>query len=77
MEIYREQRIPSNEPNGVARQLNLEDGKGNQGEIAWSRLFTLNQVATTGMPLTFKPPSIIDGRPIVVLETPEVAKQTA
>ncbi|MCD7466011.1 hypothetical protein HAX54_002324 [Datura stramonium] len=32
--------------------------------------------ASTGMTLTFKPLTVVDGRPVVMLETPEIDKQT-
>uniref|UniRef100_A0A0V0HCQ1 Putative ovule protein n=1 Tax=Solanum chacoense TaxID=4108 RepID=A0A0V0HCQ1_SOLCH len=67
---------PSGPKTGVAQQLNFREDTNTDGKKTWNSLFTLNRTATTGMPLSYNPPKIIDGRPVVVLEAPEIAKQT-
>ncbi|KAF3655978.1 hypothetical protein T459_15109 [Capsicum annuum] len=61
---------------GVARQLNLGEGSAKEEGNTWSNLFTFNRTTSTGMTLNFKPPTIIDARTVVILETPEIEKQT-
>ncbi|KAF3664591.1 putative vacuolar amino acid transporter 1-like [Capsicum annuum] len=61
---------------GVARQLNLGEGSAKEEGNTWSNLFTFNRTTSTGMTLNFKPPTIIDARTVVILEAPEIEKQT-
>lgn len=52
---------PSGPKKGVAQQLNLGEDANTDGEKTWNSLVTLNHTATTGMPLSYNSPKIIDG----------------
>ncbi|KAF3647035.1 hypothetical protein FXO37_20172 [Capsicum annuum] len=41
----------------------------------WSGLFTHNETASSGMALTFMPPTVIDGKPTVTLELTDLNQQ--
>ncbi|XP_060217285.1 uncharacterized protein LOC132644699 [Lycium barbarum] len=46
------------------------------GRNNWASLFAKNRTATSGLPLTYIPPTIINGKPMVVLEDVELEKKT-
>ncbi|PHU12105.1 hypothetical protein BC332_19035 [Capsicum chinense] len=60
---------------GVTQQLNLGEGSAKEEGNAWSKLFTFNRTISSGMTLNFKPPTVIDDKPVVILEAPEIVKQ--
>ncbi|XP_059278818.1 uncharacterized protein LOC132033000 [Lycium ferocissimum] len=62
----REEQKPAQQP---------EEGNMRQTRT-WTSLFANNRNAANGMPLSFIPPIIVDGEPMVVIESSETAAQT-
>lgn len=60
----------------VVRRLDMTGNKEQRMTRPWANLFAQNQNASKGMSLSFIPPTLVEGKPVVHLEAAEIEKNT-